>query len=82
MPLSMKLDAKVFTTNRTLKLIKLYNKLTNEGKQKQLIKKKKEGKTTWKKGRWKIKLEDMHKNKQKRKIKWEQGRMGKNRQGT
>lgn len=45
MPLSMKLDAKVFTTNRTLKLIKLYNKLTNEGKQK-LIKKKKEGKTT------------------------------------
>ena len=49
MPLSMKLDAKVFTTNRTLKLIKLYNKLTNEGKQKQLIKKKTEGKTTWKK---------------------------------
>ena len=41
MPFSMKLDEKVFTTNRTSKLIKLCNKLTNEGKRKQLIKKKK-----------------------------------------
>lgn len=41
MPFSMKLDEKVFTTNRTSKLIKLCNKLTNEGKRKPLIKKKK-----------------------------------------
>lgn len=41
MPFNMKLDEKVFTTNRTSKLIKLCNKLTNEGKRKQLIKKKK-----------------------------------------